>query len=129
GYPEWDFRKECYRRAYCAVREVAAAPGDPSWSLRVLEEHRSLFRALRRRFEPLRPRRERRPRQLDGEDIDLDAFVDDFTDRSAGRGPGRGPVLPRRPPRAGRGGGRPLSARRAPGPPGGRRGDGRRGGR
>src|SRR5262249_57178663 len=100
GYPEWDFRKECYRRAYCAVREVAAAPGDPSWSLRVLEEHRSLFRALRRRFEPLRPRRERRPRQLDGEDIDLDAFVDDFADRSAGRGPSERPYLAESPPRA-----------------------------
>jgi nitric oxide reductase NorD protein len=49
----------------------------------VLEEHRSLLAALRRRFEPLRPRRERRPRQRDGDDIDLDAFVEDFADRSA----------------------------------------------
>ncbi|HSD10570.1 MAG TPA: VWA domain-containing protein [Candidatus Binatia bacterium] len=86
-YPEWDYRTERYRRAYCAVREVAAAHGDPSWSPRVLEEHRSLLAALRRRFEPLRPRRERRPREREGHDIDLDAFVDDFADRSAGRTP------------------------------------------
>jgi nitric oxide reductase NorD protein len=86
-YPEWDYRTERYRRAYCAVREVAAEPGDPSWSPRVLEEHRSLLAVLRRRFERLRPRRERRPRERDGIDVDLDAFVDDFADRSAGRTP------------------------------------------
>jgi nitric oxide reductase NorD protein len=96
-YPEWDFRAERYRRAYCAVREVAAAPGDPSWSPRVLEEHRSLLAVLRRRFEPLRPRRERRPRQRDGDDIDLDAFVDDFSDRSAGRAPSERLYLAERP--------------------------------
>jgi nitric oxide reductase NorD protein len=96
-YPEWDFRTERYRRAYCSVREVVAAPGEPSWSLRVLEEHRSLLTALRRRFELLRPRRERRPRQCDGEDIDLDAFVDDFADRSAGRAPTERLYLAQRP--------------------------------
>jgi nitric oxide reductase NorD protein len=96
-YPEWDFRTERYRRAYCAVREVAAAPGDPFWSFRVLEEHRSLLAALRRRFEPLRPRRERRPRQLDGANLDLDALVDDFADRSAGRTPSERLYLAERP--------------------------------
>ncbi len=86
-YPEWDYRTDRYRRAYCAVREVAAAPGELSWSLRVLEEHRPLLAGLRRRFERLRPRRERRPRERDGDEIDLDAFVEDFADRSASRTP------------------------------------------
>ncbi len=96
-YPEWDFRTLCYRRAYCAVREVAAAPVDSSWSLRVLEEHRPLLARLRRRFEPLRSRRVRRPRERDGDDVDLDAFVDDFADRSAERAPSERLYLAERP--------------------------------
>jgi nitric oxide reductase NorD protein len=84
-YPEWDYRAGVYRQNYCQLRETAAPPGDPQWSARVLREHHALIHGIRRGFEALRLKRWRDTRQLDGADIDVDAYVDDFADRRAGR--------------------------------------------
>jgi nitric oxide reductase NorD protein len=86
-YPEWDHRTSSYRPAHCLLRELAAPGGDPDWGGRVLDEHRELLVDLRRRFERLRPRRERHPREREGDDLDVDAVVEDFADRRAGRTP------------------------------------------
>jgi nitric oxide reductase NorD protein len=53
----------------------------------MLDEHRALRHDVRRRFEALRPQPKRCTRQLDGEDLDLDAYVEDFAARHAGRTP------------------------------------------
>lgn len=87
AYPEWDYRAAVYRPSYCVLREAAAPMGDPAWSMQRLQEHRGLMRDIRRRFEALRPKRERYTRQLDGDAIDVDAYVDDFAVRRAGRTP------------------------------------------
>ena len=86
-YPEWDHHTASYRPAHCLLRELPAPSGDPNWSGRVLDEHRELLVELRRRFERLRPRRERHPREREGDDLDIDAVVEDFADRRAGRTP------------------------------------------
>jgi nitric oxide reductase NorD protein len=86
-YPEWDHRTSSYRPAHCLLRELEAPSGDPAWSKRVLDEHRDLLTDLRRRFERLRPRRERHPREHEGDELDVDAVVEDFADRRAGRTP------------------------------------------
>ena len=86
-YPEWDYRADRYRPGYCTVSEAPARGGDLAWSLRVLEKNRRLRDELSRRFERLRPRRLRLVRQLDGDELDLDAYVEDFADRRAGRSP------------------------------------------
>ena len=86
-YPEWDYRVERYRPRYCTVSESAAPSGDLAWSLRVLERNRRLRDELARRFDRLRPRRLRLVRQLDGDEIDLAAYVEDFADRRSGRSP------------------------------------------
>jgi nitric oxide reductase NorD protein len=87
AYPEWDHRVRAYRHGYCLLREQAAPTGDPQWSVQRLREHRALIHDIRRRFEAFRPRRERYTRQLDGDAIDLDAYVGDYADRHAGRTP------------------------------------------
>src|SRR5690606_22947518 len=87
AYPEWDHRLGAYRYDYCLLREAAALMGDPAWAVQRLGQHRELIRDIRRRFEALRPKRERYTRQLDGDDIDLDAYVDDFAASRAGRTP------------------------------------------
>jgi nitric oxide reductase NorD protein len=84
AYPEWDYRVRAYRQDYCVLRETAAPPGDAQWSAQVLRERSALIHAIRRRFEVLRPTRRRQTRQLDGHDLDLDAYVDDFAARRAG---------------------------------------------
>lgn len=86
-YPEWDHRIDGYRSGHCVVREVAAAEGDPGWAEAVRRDYAALLARVQRLFEALRPRRERRRRQLDGDDLDLDAFVADHADRRAGLPP------------------------------------------
>lgn len=83
-YPEWDHRRDAYRPAHCVVRERLAPAGDPAWADAVRVEHAALFARVRRLFEALRPRRERQRRRLDGDDLDLDAFVAEHADRRAG---------------------------------------------
>jgi nitric oxide reductase NorD protein len=87
AYPEWDYRASLYRQRYCVLRETAAPLGDAQWSARVLREHHALIHDVRRRFDALRPIRQRQTRQLDGHDLDLDAHVDDVAARRAGRTP------------------------------------------
>jgi len=86
-YPEWDCRVGAYRPGRCRVEERPAPAGDPAWAQQTLAAHAPLLRAVRRRFEALRPRRERRGRQLDGDDLDLDAVVAAHADRRAGHPP------------------------------------------
>jgi nitric oxide reductase NorD protein len=86
-YPEWDYRAGVYRQRYCALWETAALPGDPQWSVHMLRQHHPLIHEIRRRFEALRPKRRRDTQQLDGAELDLDAYVDDFASRRAGRLP------------------------------------------
>jgi nitric oxide reductase NorD protein len=86
-YPEWDYRTRMYRPRHCVVREISSPSGDPLWSVRVLQDQRDRVAALRQRFERLRPRSDRRPRERDGDDLDLDALVEDFANRFAGHTP------------------------------------------
>jgi nitric oxide reductase NorD protein len=87
AYPEWDYRAGVYRQSYCTLRETAALPGDPQWPTQMLRQHHTLIHEIRRRFEALRPKRRRDTQQLDGAELDVDAYVDDFASRRAGRLP------------------------------------------
>ncbi len=87
AYPEWDYRAGVYRQSYCLLRETAAPRGDPQWAARLLREHYALIYDIRRRFDALRAIRRRDTQQLDGSDLDLDAYVDDFAAQRAGRPP------------------------------------------
>jgi hypothetical protein len=87
AYPEWDYRLGAYRQGHCRLREAAAPAGEPQWSPLMLRQYRTLIHRIRRQFEALRPRRQRDTRQLDGDALDLDAYVDDFALRQAGGTP------------------------------------------
>lgn len=75
AYPEWDYRIGAYRSPGAIVRTPPASLGDRAWAAAVLERHAATMHNVRRRFEMLRARRERLHRQLDGEEIDLEACV------------------------------------------------------
>lgn len=85
-YDEWDVRKRVYRPSWCTVYPSRAGEGDPAWATHQLLAHRELVRTLRRRLEAQRAGLRAAPRQLDGEEIDLDAALDDRVARQAGRG-------------------------------------------
>jgi nitric oxide reductase NorD protein len=84
-YPEWDYRVGAYHLRRALVRERPAVPGDPWWAVGVRRRYAREVAEVRRRFERLRAQRERLMRQLDGDDLDLGAFVTTWADARAGR--------------------------------------------
>ena len=83
-YPEWDHRIQTYNEAGAIVRLLAAVAGPQQWVDKTLAEHRSMLDAIRRRFELLRGQRTPLRRQLDGDELDLDACIDARADLRAG---------------------------------------------
>lgn len=83
-YPEWDYRRHCYREPGTTVRSVAAEPGSQAWIDETLHRHRTMLEQIRRRFEMLKARRVVLRKQLDGEEIDFDSCVDAIADLRAG---------------------------------------------
>jgi nitric oxide reductase NorD protein len=59
--------------------------GDAAASRAALARHALLVREVRKRFERLRMRHQRMSRQLDGDGVDLGAYVSGFADFRAGR--------------------------------------------
>lgn len=83
-YPEWDYRIKAYHPEGTTVRRLPAAEGSQEWVERTLDAHRGMLHDIRRRFEMLRARRVRVYRQLDGDDIDLEAWIEGHADFRAG---------------------------------------------
>ncbi|MCA9512487.1 MAG: VWA domain-containing protein [Myxococcales bacterium] len=86
AYDEWDVRTGRYRKAWCTVHPADARVGDAIWARASLCTHRRLVRDLRRRLEAQRAGLRAARRQLDGEDVDLEAAIDEHVERRAGRG-------------------------------------------
>lgn len=84
NYPEWDWRASAYRHPGATVFLLPAPPGPQKWLDATLEKRRGMLHEIRRRFELLRAQRVRVGRQLDGDDIDLHAYVEGYSDFRAG---------------------------------------------
>ena len=74
-YPEWDYRRGAYWPAHCRVLSSILEAGEPAPSLERDPATRRRIRAVKRQFEALRPRRVVLPRQVDGDELDIDAVV------------------------------------------------------
>ena len=85
AYPEWDYRIGAYRDPGARVFVSESDEGDPAWVERTLAEHRGMLQEIRRRFEMLRAQRTRLRKQNEGDDIDLDAYIESYADFRAGR--------------------------------------------
>lgn len=83
-YPEWDWRSNSYREPGATVLLSTAAPGAQQWVDQILAERGAMLREIRRRFELLRAQRTRVRNQLDGEEIDMQAWADSQADFRAG---------------------------------------------
>lgn len=69
-YPEWNYKSRSYLKDHCRVLEAA-----PQRANDAFKPDQRRIRAVRRQFEALRPRRVLRPRQFDGQELDLDALI------------------------------------------------------
>jgi len=83
-YPEWDYRIPAYRDPGATVRVLPNLPGTQAWVDDTLEQHRTLLNQIRRHFEMLSAKRVTRRKQLDGDDIDLNAWIDSYADFCSG---------------------------------------------
>jgi len=83
-YPEWDYRNGVYRDPGATVRLLSPQPGPQRWVDDTLAQHRAMLTTIRRRFEMLRAERETLRRRLDGEEVDLAAYLDSYADFRAG---------------------------------------------
>jgi len=83
-YPEWDFRRQHFRKNWCVMREIDIAPVHDDFRAQVLQRYPGLARQLRRSFEALRDQDRPERRQVDGNELDLDALVEAHGDAHAG---------------------------------------------
>lgn len=83
-YPEWDYRIGVYREPGATVHLLAPQEGPQEWVDATLQKYRAMLHLVQRRFEMLKAQRVRVRKQLEGEDIDLEAFIDSYTDYAAG---------------------------------------------
>lgn len=83
-YPEWDYRTSAYRDPGVTVHVTPAQHGAQSWVDNTVREHGAMLAAIRRHFEMLRAKRTLLRKRVDGEEIDVDAFVEGLADYRAG---------------------------------------------
>lgn len=83
-YPEWDCRAGSYREPGATVHLSVAQEGPQEWVDKTLAAYRSMLDLIRRRFEMLQAQRMRLRKQLEGDDIDLEAYIDAYADFRAG---------------------------------------------
>ena len=84
-YPEWDSRRQTFRKNWCVMREIDLTPLHDGFRERVLQRYPGLSRQLRRSFEALRDRNRVERRQVEGDELDFDALVEARCDLRAGR--------------------------------------------
>ncbi len=75
-YPEWDHRTSSYISDHCRVLESNAKTASQPPEFLDAPEAKRRIRAVRRQFEALRPRRVILPKQVEGDDLDIEAAVD-----------------------------------------------------
>ncbi len=80
SYDEWDFRRQSYRKGWCFLREQDVRCGDAEFVEKTLQKYAGVVRELRKTFEALRSQPRPLKRQREGDDIDLDAFIEAYSD-------------------------------------------------
>ena len=83
-YPEWDWRRRAYRDPGATVLLLPTPFGPQQWVDDTLAASPSMLHDIRRRFELLRAQRTRVRKQFDGDDIDLQAYIESQADFRAG---------------------------------------------
>ena len=86
-YPEWDFNAHNFNAAGTVVRVIPAPIGSDEWATNALLAHARETLRAKRQFERLRSHRLRLRRQVQGDELDIDACVEAMIDRQMGRAP------------------------------------------
>ncbi|VAW91691.1 Nitric oxide reductase activation protein NorD [hydrothermal vent metagenome] len=83
-YNEWDFKRQNYRKNWCAVREKVVKPIYDNFVNNTMKKHGKLIKHLRKTFEAMRDDNKLLKRQTNGDEIDIDAYVEALADAKDG---------------------------------------------
>jgi len=83
-HKEWDFRRQRYKKNWCALREVHLTAGSTRFVDDTIKKYSGLIKNLRRTFEILRGEDKTLKKQPYGDDIDIDALVEAWGDMASG---------------------------------------------
>ena len=83
-YPEWDHSRQKYRADWCQLYERPITGSSEQFVLDTLDRYRRLLAGLRRTFEALRDEEKRVRRELHGDEVDLDSFINAYGDYVGG---------------------------------------------
>ncbi|MCU7828411.1 MAG: nitric oxide reductase activation protein [Candidatus Thiodiazotropha sp. (ex Myrtea sp. 'scaly one' KF741663)] len=83
-YNEWDYRRKHYRKKWCVMREMTVKPVHDGFADRVTVKYRRLLSHLRKTFEAMRDEDRLLKRQVYGDGVDIDAFVETWADVHTG---------------------------------------------
>ncbi|MCW5605891.1 MAG: hypothetical protein KIT18_15220, partial [Burkholderiales bacterium] len=87
-YPEWDYREMRYKRNWSWVQEKKLGESNMSETARLMHQYADALKRLKRAIQSQKPTR-MAPllRQLDGDDMDINAVVGYVAEKQAGRSP------------------------------------------
>jgi len=83
-HKEWDYRRQRYKKNWCALREVDITSGSTKFIQQTLSKYSGLVKNIRRTFEILRGEDKTLKKQPYGDDIDIDALVEAWADTASG---------------------------------------------
>ncbi|MFO0523786.1 MAG: nitric oxide reductase activation protein NorD [bacterium] len=87
-YPEWDYRENRYKADWAWVAEKVLAESNPAEAQRLADRHAGTLKRLKKAIQSQKPTRPAPlTRQMDGDDLDLEAAIRYVTERAAGRSP------------------------------------------
>jgi nitric oxide reductase NorD protein len=87
-YPEWDYRESRYKRNWSWVQEKKLAESNITETNRLMTQYGAALKRLKKAIQAQKPTRlAPQLRQLDGDDMDLNAVVSYVVERRAGRSP------------------------------------------
>lgn len=87
-YPEWDWQIQDYKERWTQVIEEGLSEASDQFATETMLTHGALVKNLRRQFQRLRREEfQKFRRQLDGDEVDVDAAVEALIERHAGHPP------------------------------------------
>ncbi len=87
-YPEWDYREMRYKRNWSWVQEKKLGESNMGETNRLMKQYSDALKRLKRAIQSQKPTRTAPLlRQLDGDDMDLNAVVGYIAEKRAGRSP------------------------------------------
>ena len=87
-YPEWDYRESRYKRNWSWVQEKRLSESNLAETSRLMKQYSNALKRLKKAIQSQKPTRMApQLRQLDGDDMDLNAVVSYVAEKQAGHSP------------------------------------------